>query len=47
MSEWNYVVAAFGLTWLVFAGYTLYLSGRVRRAERLIESAARSAEEER
>jgi hypothetical protein len=44
MSEWNYVGAAFGLTWLVFAGYSLYLSVKVRRAQRGLQNAARSAE---
>jgi CcmD family protein len=37
MSEWNYVGAAYGLTWLVFAGYSLYLVARTRRARARLE----------
>jgi len=33
MSEWNYVSAAYALTWVIFAGYGLYVAGKVRRAE--------------
>ncbi|HEU4452753.1 MAG TPA: CcmD family protein [Longimicrobium sp.] len=32
MNEWNFVGAAYGLTWVVLAGYALYLNGRVRAA---------------
>lgn len=46
MSEWNYVGAAFGLTWLVFVGYTLYLGSKVRRGERRLESSRRFREVE-
>ncbi len=44
MSEWNYVGAAYGLTWLVFAGYSVYLAGKIRRARRQLEAVARHAE---
>ncbi len=44
MSEWSYVVAAYGLTWLVLAGYAAYVHGRVRRARRLLERAAEAVE---
>jgi membrane protein implicated in regulation of membrane protease activity len=40
MSEWNYVGAAYALTWLVFAGYSLVLAGRVRRARRRVGAMA-------
>ena len=39
MNEWNFVWAAYGLTWAVLLGYGLYVRGRVRRArERLLEA---------
>lgn len=44
MSEWNYVGAAFGLTWLVFAGYSFYLAGKVRRAHRSLTNTAARGE---
>ena len=34
MSNWSYVVAAYGLTYLVLAGYALSLVRRRRRIER-------------
>ncbi|MBI4408186.1 MAG: hypothetical protein HY561_00665 [Gemmatimonadetes bacterium] len=36
MSEWGYVVAAFGLTWLVLLAYAAYLWRRIRRADALL-----------
>ncbi|HEX6939573.1 MAG TPA: hypothetical protein VF158_09180 [Longimicrobiales bacterium] len=44
MSEWGYVVAAYGLTWAVLAAYVLYLRGRIRRARRVLERAPERAE---
>ena len=32
MSEWNYVVAAYVLTWVGILGYAVYVSRRLRRA---------------
>lgn len=32
MSEWNYIVAAYLLTWAVLGGYALYIRSRERRA---------------
>ena len=32
MSEWFYIRLAFGLTWVVLAGYTLVLIRRARSA---------------
>jgi CcmD family protein len=39
MSEWNFIVAAYGLTWLVLAGYSIYLLKRHARARRSFEDA--------
>lgn len=41
MSEWIYVGAAFGLTWVVLAGYLLHLNGRTRQARQMVESSGR------
>ena len=32
-SEWWYVWAAYGLTWVSLAAYTVYLARRIHRAE--------------
>lgn len=37
MSEWSFVVAAFGLSWVVGVAYAIYLNGRTRRARRALE----------
>lgn len=34
-SNWDFVGAAYGLTWIVLAAYTLYLFRRRRGAEEL------------
>lgn len=47
MSEWNYVGAAYGLTWLAFAGYAVYLVARTRRARVRLEYLTPQAEVER
>jgi heme exporter protein D len=44
MSEWNYIWAAYGLTWLVFAGYGIYLTGKIRQARRRLDGVARHSE---
>lgn len=36
MSEWNFVGAAYGLTWVVLAAYWRYTVARARRAERAV-----------
>lgn len=41
MSEWNYVAAAYGLTWVVLAGYAVYLMRRVRRARNRLDLVTR------
>lgn len=33
MEQWGFVVAAFGLTGIILAGYVLVLRGRLRAAE--------------
>lgn len=33
MSDWVFIGAAFGVTWLGLAGYALYVARRNRRAE--------------
>jgi CcmD family protein len=40
MSEWGYVIAAYALTWVVVAGYVLYLRGRTARARKELDTAA-------
>ena len=32
MSDTPYIVAAYGITWVVLAGYMMYLIARARRA---------------
>jgi len=39
MSEWNYVIGAFGLTWAVLAGYAFFLNARLVRARRAMQRA--------
>lgn len=39
MSEWTYVGAAYGLTWVTLAAYALYVRGRVRRAADALRTA--------
>jgi CcmD family protein len=36
MSEWNYVIAAYAVTWGVIFGYGLYLVARKRSARQRI-----------
>ncbi len=33
-SEWDYVMAAYIITWVVLAGYAIYVVRRLRAAER-------------
>lgn len=39
MSDWRWVMIAYGLAWAVLAGYALYLARRVRRAAADADSA--------
>lgn len=32
MSEWNYIIAAYALTWITLLGYAAHLARRLRRA---------------
>ncbi len=42
MSEWNFIIAAYGVTWAVLAGYAVYLR---RRAARVRDAWERASEE--
>jgi CcmD family protein len=44
MSEWFYIRIAFGLTWLVIAGYALLLNRRRIAAEQAISELGGGAE---
>lgn len=32
MSEWNYIIAAYALTWIALVGYAVHLARRLRQA---------------
>ena len=32
MSEWNYIIGAYALTWITILGYAVHVARRVRRA---------------
>ena len=32
MSEWNFIIGAYALTWVALLGYAVYLARRVGRA---------------
>lgn len=34
MSEWSYIIAAYGITWIVLLGLAIYLSARDGQARR-------------
>jgi CcmD family protein len=38
MSEWNYVIAAYAVTWVAIFGYAAYLANRKRSARQRITS---------
>jgi CcmD family protein len=42
-NEWNYVIAAYVVTWVVVGGYALYLVRGTRRAEIAYDAARRAA----
>lgn len=44
MSEWSYIWAAYGLTWVVFAGYAVFLANKVRGARRRLDRLANARE---
>lgn len=44
MSEWGWVGTAYGLTWAVIVGYTLYLGVRSRRARARFERSVMETE---
>ena len=35
--NWNFVIAAYGVSWLVLATYALYVHRRIRRARAMYE----------
>lgn len=37
VSEWNFIVAAYAITWAVLIGYAVVLAGKVRRAARDVD----------
>lgn len=43
-SEWAFVGAAFSLTWIVLAGYTLYLKRRLSAARDVLASEIETGE---
>lgn len=44
VSEWNFVIAAYGLTWFVLATYAVYLMRRRAHAERTLARETRGDE---
>lgn len=44
MSEWNYVIGAYALTWAVLVGYAVYLRGRDRRALAMLDDVSHTEE---
>ena len=47
MSEWNYIVAAYALTWVALIVYAVQLARRMRRAARDLTTATNGTETER
>ena len=48
MSEWNYIIAAYALTWIGILGYAVHVARRLRRAAASLAAAgARGPETER
>ncbi|MBI4544921.1 MAG: CcmD family protein [Gemmatimonadetes bacterium] len=43
MNEWNYIAAAYLVTWVVLAGYAVYLRRRSRQAAQAFERAEAQA----
>ena len=41
-NEWNYIIAAYVVTWLGLGGYTIYLARLAKRAERDYDAALNS-----
>ncbi|MBI4408854.1 MAG: CcmD family protein [Gemmatimonadetes bacterium] len=44
MSEWRFIVAAYGLTWVVLVAYAIRLQVRLRRLERQLGANGNGAE---
>lgn len=45
MSEWNYIIAAYGLTWIAILGYAIHLARRLRRGADALHTANVTATE--
>ncbi|HKJ93546.1 MAG TPA: hypothetical protein VJ957_10270 [Longimicrobiales bacterium] len=45
-SEWNYIMAAYGITWVVLIGYGIHVVRRLRAARRDNEEMRRTLEVE-
>ena len=41
-NEWNYIIAAYVVTWLGLGGYTIYLARLTKRAEQDNDAALNS-----
>lgn len=37
VSEWNFIIAAYAITWAVLIGYVVLLAGRIRRGRRDVD----------
>jgi hypothetical protein len=44
MSNWSFVAASYALTWVVFAGYAVFVARQVSRARAAYESGATAAD---
>lgn len=45
MSEWNYIIASYALTWITLVGYSAYLHVRLRRAASTLASELEGTEQ--
>ena len=44
INNWNYVIAAYALTWVVLGGYWIYVHRTVRQAREELATAVREGE---
>ena len=48
VSEWNYIIGAYALTWIAILGYAVHVARRLRRAaDNLARAEVRPSETER
>jgi CcmD family protein len=45
-SEWNFIIAAYAITWVVLIGYAVLLAGKIRRAAHDVEDEIAEMERE-